>query len=93
MAIYQARGTSRYLAGTSAVLGFLGLALCWWLPLGAVLSLAGSMVGLVGWFRSSTDVTGRGWAAGAVLFCLAVLALDLVLGASGYVLLTFDALR
>lgn len=93
MAALPSQVDTRALAFTSFVLGIIGLALCWWLPLGMVVSLAGLVVGIIGLVRGPVHTTYRRLATLAALFCLAVLVFDLVLGASGWELVTFSALR
>src|SRR5690348_6830330 len=51
MAAYPSQVDTRALAYTSLVLGAIGLALCWWLPLGLVIALAGLIVGIIGLIR------------------------------------------
>jgi hypothetical protein len=67
----------------------MGLALCWWVPLGMVVSLAGLIVGIIGLTRGPVHTTYRRIAAAAALFCLAVLIFDFALGANGPDLITF----
>jgi hypothetical protein len=75
----------------SLVLGLLGLAVCWWVPTGMVLSLTGMMIGLAG------CVTGRraAWplpAAGLILSA-ASLAVCWIVAAEGMELIRLHALR
>ncbi len=93
MTAYPSQLDTRALAFTSIVLGLIGLALCWWLPLGLVVSFAGLIIGIIGLIRSSVHTTYRRIAVVAALFCLAVVVFDLVLGANGLDLITFTALR
>jgi hypothetical protein len=93
MAAVQTRVSSRTLGMTSVGLGILGLAFCWWAPMGMVLSLAGLMIGLVGWLRSPAVGAGRNWTAVGLLCCAAILALNLIIAIGGYDLVTFTALR
>ncbi len=73
--------------------GLLGLAFCWWVPLGIVLSLAGVVVGIIGWVMASSRVTRTGLVVGGTVLSLAVLILDLVLAAEGVGVVWFSALR
>ena len=93
MITLPSRVDSRALAYSSLILGLIGLALCWWLPLGLVVSLAGFVVGIISLIRSAVHTRQRWFAIASTLFCLAVLVLGFVLGGNGWDLITFGALR
>jgi hypothetical protein len=77
----------------SVALGVLGLALFWWVPFGMVVALTGLLFGAVGWVRSThTGITPASAIVGT-LFCLAVLALDIVVAAVGLEALQMSAFR
>jgi hypothetical protein len=77
----------------SLFFGLLGLAFCWWVPLGIVLSLAGLIIGIVSWVMASTRMVRSGLIVGGTILSLAVLVLDLVLAFEGIGVIWFSALR
>ena len=77
----------RNIAYASLILGVLGGVLCWWLPMGMVLSLAGLLTGTVGWVTADRRahtirllIGGIGVSTAAFILNLVILALgrDLV---------------
>ena len=84
MAIESAPGRSRSLGVAAVVLGLLGLACYWWVPLGMVLSLTGLVLAIVGWVSSSRLGTSTGLIVAAFILCAAALALDLLVAVRGW---------
>jgi hypothetical protein len=64
------------LGASALALGLLGLAFCWLVPVGIILSVAGTMSGLVGWGLARPR-PGRAAALAALGAALSVLALVL----------------
>jgi hypothetical protein len=69
----------RSLGFFSLMLGILGGAFYWWTPLGIVLSLAGLVIGFVGWTFARRRTAGFGLLVSGMLFSLAALILDFVI--------------
>lgn len=87
--IKQTQPGIRWISYSSLVLGILGGACFWWVPMGIVLSLAGLLFGFVDWTvarRRSLDyrlaIAGACVSALTLAFCCAIAAL-------GWQLLTF----
>jgi hypothetical protein len=77
----------------SIALGVLGAACYWWVPTGIVLSLAGLVIGFVGWVRSRPRHLSFGLGTAAFIVCVLALALDLTIAALGMETIRFTALR
>jgi hypothetical protein len=93
METYRAPSSSRGLGLSSLAFGFLGVAFCWWLPLGMVLSLTGLMLGLIGWVMGYPRAGHSGlWIAGT-LGSVAGLFLCSVIAAYGLEIFRLAALR
>lgn len=67
----------------SLALGILGIVFCWWIPFGAVLSLAGLLTGFIGWVLKGRATGLPGVVAAGILVSAVALALDLFLAANG----------
>lgn len=67
----------------SLALGILGLVFWWWVPFGGVLSIAGLLVGFIGWVLKPRHVGLPGAVAAGIVVSAVALALDLVLAANG----------
>jgi hypothetical protein len=78
---------------TSLVLGFLGVAFCWWTPMGMILSLSGLTAGFVGWTFIGRKSAGFGLLVGGLLLSLVGLVLDSAVAELGLELVKFQALR
>jgi hypothetical protein len=84
MAIESVSGRSRSLGIAAVILGLLGLALFWWVPMAMVLSLTGLMLAIIGWVNQARlSGNARPVLAGLIL-CAAALALDLFIAVRGW---------
>jgi hypothetical protein len=81
--------TVRGLSVTALVLGVLGGAFYWWLPMGMVLSLAGFMFGIVDWTAARRRSLDYRLSVVAILLSVATLALDIVIAYLGLQIWTF----
>jgi hypothetical protein len=61
---------------TALILGFLGLAFCWWVPLGMVLALAGLLVGFIGATLHPYRPLNIGLVVAGILLCIVAVAVD-----------------
>ena len=75
----------RLLSILATACAVLGLVCYWWLPAGAVLSLTGLIIGLIGWVNSAQHRQLSGMLAVVVIFAAAALAIDLLAAAQGWV--------
>jgi hypothetical protein len=78
---------------TSVVLGLLGGALCWWAPLGVVVSICGFLTGFIGWSYSRRGTVEHRLLVGGMLVSLATLLLCCIVAALGLEFIRFSALR
>ena len=76
----------------SIILGLLGAAFYWWVPLGMVFSLAGLMYGFVDWVHARQRSLDYRLSMVGLLVCVAALALDIVIAALGLQTFTFGSL-
>jgi Na+/H+ antiporter NhaD/arsenite permease-like protein len=83
MAIYRVPAGLRGLGMASLALGFLGLAFVWLVPFGGVLSLAGLLLGLIGWVLSRAGSDSRRWSIAGAALSVVALILDIVVGTGG----------
>jgi hypothetical protein len=93
MATYNTSVTTRGMGIFSLILGVLGMAFYWWVPLGIILSLSGVILGLFACFIGTPRINGFGVALAGLLVSAAALALDLIIGLLGLEIITFTALR
>lgn len=93
MAIHRVLAQPNPLGIVSFIFGLLGLLFCWWTPLGIVLSLAGLVIGIVGWVMVSTRTGRLGLIIAGTVLSLAALVLDLVIASVGLEIIKFSALR
>ena len=84
MANESVAGRSRSLGIAAVVLGVLGFACYWWVPLGMVLSLTGLMLAIIGWVSSSRLGSSTGLVVAAFILCAAALALDVLVAVRGW---------
>jgi hypothetical protein len=84
MATYNSATTRpRTLGFWSLALGILGIVFWWWVPFGAVLSLAGLLTGFIGWVVRGIGTRVPGVVAAGIVVSVVALALDIVLAANG----------
>jgi hypothetical protein len=79
----------RWVSYSSLVLGILGGAFFWWVPMGIVLSMAGLLFGFVDWtvaYRRSLDSR---LAVAGVCVSVLTLAFGCIIAALGWQLITF----
>jgi hypothetical protein len=93
MATYNTSVTTRGLGIVTLVLGILGAAFYWWVPLGIILSLSGLILGLFACFIGTPRLSGYGAALAGLLVSIADLALDVIIAFLGLQMITFTALR
>lgn len=77
-------GRTRSLGLAAVILGVLGLACYWWVPLGMVLSLTGLMLAIIGWISSSRVGGSTSLILAALILCAAALALDVLVAVRGW---------
>jgi hypothetical protein len=75
------------------VFGILGITFCWWVPLGMVLSLAGFMLGAIDWLLARRHSLDFRMSVLAMLLAVSAFALNVVIVALGWQLVTFTSLR
>jgi hypothetical protein len=76
------------------LLGLAGFALFWWTPLGMVASLAGLIVGLIGWQQAPPLATGsRALSTSGLVLSAAALCLNVLIALQGLELIQFGPLR
>jgi hypothetical protein len=74
------------LGAASLALGFLGLFFFWWVPFGVILSGAGLLLGLFGWWLSvARRGPGPSLAVAGTLLSAVALVIGLVLASGGLV--------
>jgi hypothetical protein len=88
---YNAFVRHQNLGMLSTALGILGGLLCWWNPAGMVLSVAGLMLGLIGWMRIGREAGAHSWVFAGMIVSILTLALCLYLGISGHVLVVYTS--
>jgi hypothetical protein len=93
MAVHRVLAQPDNVGIVSFVLGLLGLLFYWWTPLGIVLSLAGLIIGIVGWVMASTRSGRLGLTIAGTVISLAALIVDLVIAGQGLEIIKFSALR
>jgi len=93
MAIHRVLAQPNHLGIVSFIFGLLGLLFYWWTPLGIVLSLAGLVIGIVGWVMVSARTGRLGFIIAGTVLSLAALILDLVIAGQGLEIIKFSALR
>lgn len=69
---------------SSLALGFFGLVFFWLVPFGISLSLAGLIVGLIGWGLANGRNPALNLAIGGTLLSAAALAINLVIATGGW---------
>ncbi len=77
----------------SIVFGLVGLVFFWWFPFGAVLSLAGLVIGLFGWFTVSGRASPVGLMIAGTVISAAALALELWIYFQGWEAIKFTGLQ
>jgi hypothetical protein len=82
----------RVLGLISAVLGILGIAFWWYVPMGMVIGLTGLVLGLIGWFLTPRGAS-RGFVITGLVLSLAALVLDFIVLGQGLETYTFSPLR
>jgi hypothetical protein len=90
---YKVPARARGLGITSLVFGLLGGLFYWWTPLGMVLSLAGLLVGFVGWTVARRTTAGLRLSVAGILLSLATFILDCVIAGFGLELIQLHSLR
>jgi hypothetical protein len=93
MAIYNVVARARSLGIFALILGFLGLLFYWWTPFGMILSIAGLMLGVVGWVVAPVRSGSVGWLIAGVLLSAAALALNLIIAVRGLEIIQLSAIR
>jgi len=83
---------TRSLGIISIVLAILGAAFYWYVPVGMILSLAGLLLGIIGWLWATGRIS-LGFVVGGVILSLAALILDFAVAEMGWQIVTFTALR
>ncbi len=93
MAVYGTSARLRGIAFASLVFGIFGWAFFWWTPFGMVLSLAGFMLGVVGWLMAPVGASGRGLLIGGTFLSAAAVIFNLVIAMRGMEVVQFLPLR
>jgi hypothetical protein len=83
----------RGLGIASVIFGVLGGALCWWTPLGFILSLTGLVMGFVGWTANRNRFGGSSLLIAGMLISLAALILDWSIAGLGLEVIKLHSLR
>lgn len=73
---------SRGLGMASLALAFLGLVFFWWVPFGMVLSLAGLILGVVGWFLAAGPARSLSLVIAGMLLSLVAVGINLVVAST-----------
>jgi hypothetical protein len=93
MEISKTPVTVHSLGITSVALGALGGFFYWWTPLGMVVSLAGGIIGFVGWVLAAKHSANNRLLMGGMMLCALTLILNLVIAAMGLEVVRFHDLR
>jgi hypothetical protein len=93
MAVYNAPARTQGLGFASIVFAILGLACFWWYPAGIVLSLAGLIIGLMGWLLTPRRAGNFGFMVAGTLLSIVAFALSIWIAANGWETVRFTALR
>jgi hypothetical protein len=93
MEVYRSSVSGWVLGVVSVILGLVGAAFYWWLPMGIVISLSGLMAGFVGWAQGPRRSIGVALVVAGILLCIAALAFDSFIAFRGLETVRFEALR